>query len=48
MGAGTPFDSAEALVASADVALYEAKGNGGNRACVAGPASSERGADFER
>lgn len=38
MGTDRHFDSAEALLASADEALYEAKVNGGNRVCLAGPA----------
>jgi diguanylate cyclase (GGDEF)-like protein len=42
LGTGPRFDSAEALLASADAALYEAKANGGNRVCLAGPASTER------
>lgn len=37
------FSSAEALLASADEALYAAKAGGGNRVCLAHPASSERG-----
>jgi two-component system, cell cycle response regulator len=48
MDATTRFDSAEALLAAADEALYQAKAGGGNRVALPGGASSERGAEFPR
>ena len=42
------FSSAEALLASADEALYAAKAGGGNCVCLARPASSERGVHLVR
>jgi diguanylate cyclase (GGDEF)-like protein len=48
MGTDRNFDSAQALLASADEALYEAKVNGGNRVCLAGPAPPERETHVER